>query len=209
MTPEFHFDVVSPNAYLVHRVLPAIEGRTGVVFDYVPVSLGGIMRLTNNRPPLLAFADVKGKTDYIRLEVRRFIARHRLTKFAFNPHFPLDTTAVMRGALIAKAEGRLASYAEAMLAAMWEDKAKLDDPAVVAGIVTGLGFDARAFAASADAPAVHAALAANTQASVTRGTFGVPTFFVGDEIYFGKDALGDLEQEIVRASAPTAPANRS
>jgi 2-hydroxychromene-2-carboxylate isomerase len=198
MTPEFHFDFVSPNAYLVHRVLPQLERRTGVVFDYVPVSLGAIMTLAGNRPPMRAFAAVKGKTEYIKLEIRRFIAKHGLTKFAFNPHFPLDTKAVMRGALAAKRAGCLAPYAEAMFRAMWEDGARLDDPAVVAAVLEAAGLDAAALAAEAATPEVQAALEAASAASVARGTFGAPTFFVGDEIFFGKDALGDLEDEIVR-----------
>ncbi len=198
MTPQFHFDVLSPNAYLVHRVLPEIEGRTGVVFDYVPVSLAGIMTLTGNRPPMRAFAGVKGKTEYIKLEIRRFVAKHSLSKFAFNPHFPLDTKAVMRGAIAAKEAGCLAPYGEAMFRTMWEEGAQLEDPAAVAQAVEAAGLDAVGLMARAATPEMDAALEANTQASVARGTFGIPTFFVGEEIFFGKDSLGDLEDEIRR-----------
>jgi len=118
-TVEFLFDFGSPNAYLSHRVVPAIEARTGGRFVYTPVLLGGIFKLTNNQSPIVAFANVKNKLDYEMLETRRFVARHKLDAFTFNPHFPVNTLQIMRGAVAAEAEGVLAAYVEAVFQHMW------------------------------------------------------------------------------------------
>ena len=114
MTPkvEFHFDFGSPNAYLAHKVLPAIEQRTGVRFGYVPILLGGVFKLTNNQPPMVQFKDVKAKWTYQRLEIERFIRKHRLTAFRMNPHFPVNTVQIMRGALVAESDGALMPYVD-------------------------------------------------------------------------------------------------
>lgn len=208
MTPEFHFDFGSPNAYLVHKIVPDMELRTGASFTYVPVLLGGIFKATNNKPPMVAFAEVKPKTDYIRLEIMRFVKKYGLDKFAFNPSFPVNTLQIMRGAVAAEMEGVLMPYVEAMFRGMWEDGKKLDDPSVIAAVLTDAKLDAEKIMARAQDADVKAKLVANTEASVMRGTFGIPTFFVGDELYFGKDTVRDVEEEIVRqqqAEAETAP----
>lgn len=204
MTPEFHFDFVSPNAYLVHKIIPDIEMRTGAAFTYVPVLLGGIMRATNNKPPMVAFADVKGKTDYIRLEIRRFIRKYNLTKFAFNPAFPINSMQIMRGAVAAQMEDVFMPYVEAMMAGMWEQQKKLDDPAAIAEVLTAAKLDAEKLMKRAQDDDVKAKLIANTESTVARGTFGIPTFFVGEEIFFGKDAVRDMEEEIVHAQQSDA-----
>lgn len=198
MNPEFLFDFVSPNAYLVHKVLPQIEGRTGATFDYVPVFLGGIMRATNNRPPMIAFAEVKGKNDYIRIEIKRFVQKHGLRKWAFNPHFPINSLQIMRGAVAAQMEGVFMPYVEAMFVGVWEQQKKLDEADVITETLNSAGLDAERLMARAQESDVKAKLLENTDGSVARGTFGIPTFFVGKEIYFGKDALADMEDEIVR-----------
>src|SRR5271154_2877633 len=104
---EFHFDFGSPNAYLSHLVIPEIERRTGAKFEYVPVLLGGVFKLTNNKPPMIQFEGIKNKLDYDRLEIGRFIARHHLTQFQFNPFFPVNTLKIMRLAVAAEGEGVL------------------------------------------------------------------------------------------------------
>ena len=108
MTPrvEFHFDFGSPNAYLSHKLIPAIEQRTGAKFVYVPVLLGGVFKLTNNQSPMQQFAGVKNKPAYQQLEMQRFIARHGLSKFRMNPHFPVNTLQIMRGAVAADGAAR-------------------------------------------------------------------------------------------------------
>ena len=200
-TVEFLFDFGSPNAYLSHRVVPAIEVRTGARFVYTPVLLGGIFKLTNNQSPIVAFANVKNKLDYEMLETRRFVARHKLDAFTFNPHFPVNTLQIMRGAVAAEAEGVLAAYVEAVFQHMWERPKKMDDPEVIRAALTESGLDTERLLARTQDPRVKDALAANTQRAVERGAFGVPTFFVGKEMYFGKDRLRDVEEELARQAA--------
>ncbi len=195
---EFHFDVGSPNAYLCHAVLPAIERRTGVRFTYVPVLLGGIFKATGNRSPIEAFAAVPAKLAYMRLEMARFVAAHGLTRYQPNPHFPVNTLAAMRVAIAAERAGSLAPYVDAAFAAMWEQGRKLDDLAVLRATIEEAGLDAAALLEQAQSPAVKQALAETTAASVARGCFGAPTFFIGDEMFFGKDRLAEVEAEIGR-----------
>ena len=200
-TVEFLFDFGSPNAYLSHRVVPAIEVRTGARFVYTPVLLGGIFKLTNNQSPIVAFANVKNKLDYEMLETRRFVARHKLDAFTFNPHFPVNTLQIMRGAVAAEAEGMLAAYVEAVFQHMWERPKKMDDPEVIRAALTESGLDAERLLVRTQDPRVKDTLAANTQRAVERGAFGVPTFFVGSEMYFGKDRVRDVEEELARQAA--------
>jgi 2-hydroxychromene-2-carboxylate isomerase len=201
---EFHFDFGSPNAYFVHRVIPEIETRTGAKFTYVPILLGGVFKLTNNASPVIQFKDVKNKLEYQRLEIDRFVRRHRLTKFHMNPHFPVNTLAIMRGAVAAEMDGVLAPYVEAMFRGAWEEGRKLDDPAVIAATISAAGLDAPRLLARTQDQAVKDKLLANTESSVARGTFGAPTFFVGDQIFFGKDRLREVEEEIVAQNAAAA-----
>ncbi|KAB2911542.1 MAG: 2-hydroxychromene-2-carboxylate isomerase [Hyphomicrobiaceae bacterium] len=203
MTPkvEFHFDFGSPNAYFAHRVIPDIEQRTGAKFTYVPILLGGVFKLTNNQPPMVAFKDVKNKQDYQKLEVVRFIKKHRLAKFRFNPHFPVNTVQVMRGAIAADGDGALADYVETVFRCMWEEGRKMDDAQVIRAALDEAGLDGARILARIQEQEVKDALLRNTESSVARGTFGAPTFFVGEEIFFGKDRLRDVEEEIEAAKA--------
>jgi 2-hydroxychromene-2-carboxylate isomerase len=198
-TVDFLFDFGSPNAYLSHRVVPAIEARTGARFIYRPVLLGGLFKLTNNQPPMVAFGNVKNKLPYEMLETRRFVARHGLDAFTFNPHFPVNTLQLMRGAVAAEAGGILAPYVEAVFQHMWERPKKMDDPAVVRAALIESGLDADRLLARAQDQRVKDALVANTQRAFERGAFGIPTFFVGDEMWFGKDRLHDVEEELGKA----------
>ena len=196
---QFLFDFGSPNAYLCHKVIPAIESRTGTRFAYVPILLGGLFKLANNRSPVEAFAAIPNKLAYERLEMQRFVARHGLADFRFNPHFPVNTLHIMRGAVAAQQLGCFDRYVETMFAAMWERGLKMDEPATIASVLAEAGLDAQRLMQTAQAPEVKAGLLANTQAAHDRGAFGAPTFFIRDEMYFGKDRLGELEQEIVRS----------
>jgi 2-hydroxychromene-2-carboxylate isomerase len=193
---EFLFDFGSPNAYLAHKVIPEIEKRTGAKFEYVPVLLGGIFKLTNNKPPMIAFGDVKGKMAYEMKETERFIRRHHVTTFKFNPNFPVNTLALMRMATAAKEMGRLMPYVDAAFHHMWEAPKKMDDPAVIRAALVESGLDADALIAAAQTPEVKQKLMDATEAAVARGVFGSPSFFVGDELFFGKDRLGEVEEEI-------------
>jgi 2-hydroxychromene-2-carboxylate isomerase len=198
MTPkvEFHFDFGSPNAYFAHRVVPSIEQRTGVAFAYVPVLLGGVFKLTNNQSPVTQFKTVKNKPEYQTREILRFISKHGLARFKMNPHFPVNTVQIMRGAVAAEGDGRLAPYVEAVFRCMWEEGRKMDDAEVIRAALDEAGLDGAHMLARIQGQDVKDKLLKNTEASVARGTFGAPTFFVGDEMFFGKDRLRDVEEEI-------------
>ena len=194
---EFHFDFGSPNAYLSHRVIPAIEQRIGVKFTYVPILLGGVFKLTGNRSPGESFAGIRNKLDYERLEMKRFIARHGLAEFRWNPNFPVNTLALMRGAIAAQGLGVFEPYVEAMFRAMWEEERAMADPKVFVEAMKAAGLPADDIIERSASPEVKQALLDNTGRSVERGTFGAPTFYVDDEIYFGKDRLRDVEEAVL------------
>jgi 2-hydroxychromene-2-carboxylate isomerase len=196
---EFHFDFGSPNAYLSHLVIPAIEKRTGAKFEYVPVLLGGIFKLTGNRSPAESLAGIKNKPQYEQLETRRFVQRHGITRFKPNPFFPVITLMLMRGAIAAEKLGVFEQYVDEMYRHMWADPKKMDDPAVVKAALEESGLDAARIIELVQDAGVKEKLLANTQKSFERGTFGSPTFFVGDEIFFGKDKLREVEDAIVAA----------
>ncbi len=198
-TADFLFDFGSPNAYYAHRVIPGIEKRTGAKFVYVPILLGGLFKLTNNRPPMVAFGDVKGKLAYEHRESERFMKRHDITQFQFNPFFPVNTLTLMRGAVAADFAGVLPRYVEAVFHHMWEAPKKMDDPAVIAEALTESGLDAKALLEAAQTHDVKKKLMDNTEAAAARGAFGSPFFFVGDEPFFGKDRLRDVEEELAGA----------
>lgn len=196
---QFYFDFGSPNAYLAHRVIPAIEQRTGARFDYVPILLGGVFKLTNNRSPMEAFGEVKNKLAYEARQTQRFVAQHGLSAYAMNPHFPINTLKIMRGAVAAGREDVFAPYVEAVFSAIWEQGLKMDDPAVIAQALATVGLEAAAILSRSDDPEVKQALIANTEAAVEAGAFGSPTFNLGGELYFGKDRLRDVEEALAAA----------
>jgi len=189
---EFIYDFGGPNSWFVHRAIPAIEAQGKVRFRYVPVLLGGIFKATGNRPPVMTYGHVESKMAYDRLEMDRFMARHGISGFKLNPHFPVNTLLPMRGAVAAERLGCGPAYREAMFVALWEQGLKLDEPAVWAESVSAAGLDAAALGALVEDPEVKGELVANTEAVVARGAFGVPTFFIGTEMWFGKDRLRDV-----------------
>ena len=196
MAPIFYFDFGSPNAYLAHRVIPGIETRTGAKFTYMPVLLGGLFKLAGNQAPMLTFAGVPNRLAYERREIERFIEKHNLTEFRMNPHFPINTLALMRGAVAAEAENLLAPYIEAMFHFMWVETRKLDDMTVLAATLAEAGLPSDMLLARAQEPSIKAQLAANTQAAFEQGAFGIPSFIVGGELYFGKDQLREIEDSL-------------
>jgi 2-hydroxychromene-2-carboxylate isomerase len=195
-TIEFHFDFGSPNAYLSHRLIPEIEARTGAKFEYVPVLLGGLFKLTNNRSPMESFAGVKNKLEYQKLETDRFIRRHNITRYKLNPFFPVNTLTLMRGAFAARRLGVFERYVECAFDGMWAEPKKMDDVEIISAALVACGLDAKQILTLTQDPAVKSELIASTQRSAERGAFGSPTFFVGDEMYFGKDRLDEIEQAI-------------
>lgn len=201
ITVEFHFDFGSPNTYYCHRVIPEIEQRTGVTFDYIPILLGGVFKATNNKSPMEAFAGIKNKSEYNALETKRFIAKHGLSKFKFNPNFPVNTLHIMRGAIYAIDHGMGEEYIETMYQCMWEQGLNMADLEVIKDALLAANLPADELLSGSIEASVKQQLIENTEASVARGTFGSPTFYVGDEIYFGKDRLREVEEEITNQLA--------
>jgi 2-hydroxychromene-2-carboxylate isomerase len=200
-TIEFIFDFASPNSYLAYRALPPILERAGARLMINPCLLGGIFKATGNVAPGIAFAGIKGKLDYEMLEFRRFIAKHEIDKFRFNPNFPVNSLMLMRGYIAAREAGVEAGYLEMGLEGLWEEGLKLDDREVLARRIDSAGLESASLLAAAQTDRVKLKLADNTAAAVARGVFGVPTFFVGDEMFFGKDRLGQVEEAVQAAAA--------
>lgn len=195
---QFMFDFGSPNTYLCHKVIPDIEKRTGIKFEYVPILLGGLFKLANNRSPAEAFAGIANKQAYEKLEMQRFVAKHKLDRLKSNPFFPINTLQIMRGALAAQKLNNFMPYVEAMYEAMWEQGRNMSDPTEIIDVVRSAGIDSDALLELSQQPEVKSVLVANTQSAFERGAFGSPTFFVGNEIFFGKDRLTEVEEEILR-----------
>jgi len=194
--PQFMFDVGSPNAYLSHQAIPAIEKRTGVKFEYVPILLGGIFKATNNRSPAEAFAGIKNKREFHQIETERFLKRFNVEPYVWNPFFPVNTLNLMRAAVAAKLEGVFETYVEAAFRHMWREPKKMDDPEVALKALSSSGLDAARLFTRAQEPEVKAKLLENTQSAVERGAFGSPTFFVGKEMFFGKEQLREVEEMV-------------
>jgi 2-hydroxychromene-2-carboxylate isomerase len=194
---EFHFDFGSPNAYLSHLVIPEIEKRTGAKFEYVPVLLGGVFKMTNNRSPAQSLVGIRNKPEYERLEMARFIKRHGITRFQSNPFFPVNTLMMMRGAIAARSLGVFERYVDEMYRNMWAAPKKMDDPNIFRVALDEAGLPTPKILELIETRPVKDELIENTNRSVERGTFGSPTFYVGNEIFFGKDRLRDVEEMIV------------
>jgi 2-hydroxychromene-2-carboxylate isomerase len=194
---QFQFDFGSPNAYLAARVIPEIERRTATKFEHVPVLLGGIYKLTGNSSPANYLRGIRNKGEYMARETERFIRRHGITNFHRNPFFPVNTLQLMRGVVAAEAEGVFWPYFQAVYHHMWEEPKKMDDPTVMREALALSGIDADRIVARSQDADVKNRLMALTQDAVDRGAFGSPTFFVNDEMFFGKDQLRDVEEEIL------------
>jgi len=193
---QFLFDFGSPNAFLSHEAIPAIEKRTGVKFEYVPILLGGIFKATNNKSPAETLAGVKNKPQFQQIETERFIKRFHVKPYTWNPFFPVNTLHLMRAAVAAQLEGVFEKYVEAAFHHMWVEPKKMDDPEVAMKAFTSSGLDAARLFARAQESDVKSKLIDNTQQAVERGAFGSPTFFVGREIFFGKEQLREVEELI-------------
>jgi 2-hydroxychromene-2-carboxylate isomerase len=197
---EFLFDFGSPNAYLAEIVLRHIEGRTGVKFEYVPVLLGGIFKATNNESPFESLHGIKNKPEYQALQTQRFLRRHGITAFKQNPFFPVNTLTLMRGAVAAQFENVFEAYFCAAYHHMWVEPKKMDDPEVFRSAFISSDIDIDKLIRRAQQDDVKKRLIDLTNAAVSRGAFGSPTFFVGTEMFFGKDQLRDVEESIVEQS---------
>jgi 2-hydroxychromene-2-carboxylate isomerase len=201
---EFQFDFGSPNAYLAEFVIPSIERRTGVKFEYVPVLLGGIYKATGNMSPSDSLRGIKNKPEYQALETQRFLRRHNITKFQQNLFFPVNTLMLMRGAVAAQFEGLFEPYFRAAYHHMWAEPKKMDDLEVFREAFKSSGIDIDRLIARAQQDDVKKRLIYLTNDAVARGAFGSPTFFVGEEMFFGKDQLRDVEEAIVEQKSRLA-----
>lgn len=192
---EFHFDFGSPNAYLAHKVVPTIEQRISARFKYIPVLLGGVFKATGNKSPMESFRDVENKWKYLELETQRFVQSHQITAFKRNPYFPINTLTMMRGATYAQQSELFAPYVNAVFAGMWEQELNMGDLNQFSDCLTAAGLPALEIVDATSHADIKQILVDNTSRSVARGTFGSPTFFVGKEMFFGKDRLDDIETE--------------
>jgi 2-hydroxychromene-2-carboxylate isomerase len=197
-TLEYLFDFGGPNSYLAYKLLPELAARTGAEVIYTPILLGGLFKLTNNQAPLLRYAETPAKRDYEMLEFQRFIKANSIP-FKMNPHFPINSMLIMRGAVVAQRMGCLLPYVEAIMTAMWEDGANTGDAEVVREVLNKAELDGAKILAACEDPDVKAELSANTDKAAARGAFGVPTFFVGSEMFWGKERLAQVEAELLKA----------
>ena len=202
--PQFMFDFGSPNAFLSHEAIPAIEKRTGAKFEYVPILLGGIFKATNNKSPAETLAGIKNKREFHAIETERFVKRFGVKPYTMNPFFPVNTLNLMRAAVAAQLEGVFEKYIDAAFHHMWVEPKKMDDPEIAAKAFAASGLDAAKLLTRSQEPDVKAKLIENTQSAVERGAFGSPTFFVGKEMFFGKDQIRDVEDSIVEQTGQLA-----
>lgn len=194
-TVEFFFDVGSPAAYLAWTQLPAIARDTGATIAYKPFLLGGVFQATGNRSPM----EVSAKGRYLQADLERFAQRYGVP-FRHNPHFPINTLALMRMVLglQLREPQRMVPFVDAIYRAIWVDGKDMNDPAVAGAVIRQAGFDPGKLLALAADPAVKDELKAVTQEAVARGAFGAPTFFVGKDMFWGQDRL-DFVKEALQA----------
>ena len=192
---DFIYDFGSPNAYLAHKVLPEMAARMKAKVTYMLVLLGGVFKATNNQSPFHAFAGVKGKLDYERTEIRRFVQRHSLP-FTMNPHFPINTLGLMRGATYAVGKEWESKYIDAVFNAMWVTGQNMGDVPTISSVLEKSDLPVQEILQATQQDEVKQALISATNAAVERGVFGAPTMFAKDHMFFGKDALPDLEWQL-------------
>jgi 2-hydroxychromene-2-carboxylate isomerase len=184
-TVEFYFDFGSPYSYLAYKALPGIAAAHGAQIVWRPMLLGGVFKATGNHSP----AEIPAKSSWMHQDMQRWAARYGAA-FRRNPHFPINTLVLMRGAAGMQLRGTdFPRYVEAIFHAMWAEPRNLGDPAELAAVLGAAGFDADAFQALVNDAAVKEQLKRNTEEAVARGVFGAPTFFVGDEMFWGQDRL--------------------
>jgi len=193
---DFYYDFGSPNAYFAWKALQGVSERTGLEVIMHPVLIGGIFKSTGNQPPWQAFGNVPNKMRYMQLEIQRFIKDHNLVDFKFNSAFPINTLLAMRGAIAAQQADAHDLYYPAVFKAIWEDDKNISQPDVLAEILNEAAMDGAALVEATQTAEVKQGLMEATQACVDRGAFGLPTFFLGDEIYFGKDRVWQIEQAV-------------
>lgn len=196
---EFFFDYGSPYSYLANARLPALTRRTAVEVSYRPMLLGGVFKATGNRSP--ALEPCEAKRSYGFRELQRWV-NHLAVPFRANPHFPIDTLLLMRGAVAAQQAGVFEPFHRVVYPAFWVDGENLGEPDVIGRVLEKAGLDARAILEAALSPEVKAELRATTEEAVARGAFGAPTFFVEGEMFFGNDRLDFVERALFGRGDP-------
>ncbi len=193
---EFYFDVASPPSYIAHRRLPALVERTGAALILKPVLVGGVFKLSGNAAPV----SVPAKKAYMMRVELPCLARQCGIALDFDSRAPFDSLNLMRGAVVADELGGLAEYATALFRATWATARDMSDPTAVADVLDAAGFDPGVIFTRIRERTIKDRLIAATEAAVDRGVFGVPTFFIGTEMYFGQDRLDVIETELGAAS---------
>jgi len=195
-TVEYFFDVGSPTSYLAWTQLPKIAAETGATIAWRPMLLGGVFKATGNASPVT----VPAKGRWMNDDLQRWARRYGVT-LRFNPHFPINTLTMMRGAtaMQMRSPEEFHRYLDVIERAMWEAPKNLGDPEVLAATLAGASFDPTAFAVLVADPEVKARLVATTEEAVVRGVFGAPTFFVGTQMFFGQDRLDFVREALLDA----------
>lgn len=195
-TLDFYYDFGSPNAYMAREALKGVSARTGLNVIEHPVLIGGIFKLTHNQPPWMAHAKCAPKMRYMMLELERFVKDHDLKNYKMNAHFPVNTLLPMRAAIAAQEAGVHDPFVEVVFKAMWEESQNIGDPNILETVLNSAGLDGNALIEPTQDQAIKDKLMKATQAVVDRGAFGLPTFFLGDEMYFGKDRVWMIEKKV-------------
>ena len=195
MNVDFIFDFASPNAYLCHKAIQNLEKTHDIKFNYIPCLLGGIMKLSNNQPPMVTLADIPNKLKYeFDTAFNRFMKEHNITKFKMNEHFPVNTISLIRGAIVAQKNDFFESYVEIVLSGLWEQSLKLDTPEALHELLNNNDCYPDLVIEGIAKDEIKAELVANTSEAVEKGAFGIPTFFVENEMFYGKDSLRELKE---------------
>ena len=195
MNVDFIFDFASPNAYLCHKAIQNLETTHDIKFNYVPYLLGGIMKLSNNQPPMITLAEIPNKMKYeFDTAFNRFMREHSITKFKMNEHFPVNTISLIRGAIVAQKNDFFDSYVEIVLSGLWEQSLKLDSPEALHALLIEHGCHADLVIEGIAKDEIKEELIANTSEAAKKGAFGIPTFFVKAEMFYGKDTLRELKE---------------
>ena len=190
---DFYFDVGSPAAYLAWTQMPRLARETGATVHYRPFLLGGVFQATGNRSPM----EVPAKSQWMRVDLQRFAARYGVP-YRHNPHFPINTLTLMRAAvgLQMRQPDRLLPFGDAVYKAIWVDGRNMNDAVEVGRVLQDAGFDPQGVLALTQDPEVKEQLKAVTQQAVARGVFGAPTFFVGDQMFWGQDRMDFVKEAL-------------
>ena len=193
MNVDFIFDFASPNAYLCHKAIKNLEKAHDIKFNYIPCLLGGIMKLSNNQPPMVTLAEIPNKSKYeFDTAFNRFMKEHNITNFKMNKHFPVNTISLIRGAIVAQKNDFFNEYIEIVLSGLWEQSLKLDSPEALYELLKKNDCHPDIIIEGISTDEIKQEIIANTSMAVEKGAFGIPTFFVEEEMFYGKDTLREL-----------------